>query len=159
MNRSRRHLLQALSLAPVAATMPALAGFPVVATGDRANRLLVLVFLYGGNDGFNTWVPYTDETYYRVRPTIAVPRDAVIKATDHHGFHPSLAALAPIWEAKELALLQGIGYRDGTQQHFRDLEVAFTACDGDQYYNDGWVTRAFAQRSATAPATDAVAFD
>jgi hypothetical protein len=73
----------------------------------------VLVFLYGGNDAFNTWVPYTDETYYRVRPTLAVPRDSVLKITDQHGFHPSLAALMPAWEAKDLALVQGIGYPAG----------------------------------------------
>jgi uncharacterized protein (DUF1501 family) len=30
------------------------------------------VFLYGGNDNFNTWVPFADPLYYKLRPTIAV---------------------------------------------------------------------------------------
>jgi uncharacterized protein (DUF1501 family) len=109
----RRSLLKALAAAPLAAY-----GAPSpLGEGRGEGRLLVLVFLYGGNDSYNTWVPYTDETYYRVRPTLAVPRDAVLKVTDHHGFHPSLAALMPAWQARDLALVQGIGYAQITQQH------------------------------------------
>ena len=143
----RRSLLKALAAAPLAATLPAWAA------PAQGSRLLVMVFLYGGNDGFNTWVPYTDETYYRVRPNLAVPRDAVLKITDTHGFHPSLAALLPSWQAKDLALVQGIGYAQATQQHYRDCEIAFTANDGE-IVPDGWVTRALASRvPAVAGAT------
>jgi len=146
---TRRRLLQALAAAPLAVRLPALATAP-------PSRLLVLVFLYGGNDNFNTWVPYTDRLYYRLRPNIAVPSDSVIRITDRHGFHPSLRALVPAWEARELALLQGIGYPDATQQHYRDIEMAFTACDGNEFYREGWVTRALSPSSA---GLDAVAFD
>src|SRR5687768_4751305 len=134
----RRELLKALAAAPLAASLPAWA------QPSRPERLLVLVFLYGGNDGYNTWVPYTDALYYRQRPTIAVPRDAVLKVTDAHGFHPSLAALVPAWQGGELALVQGIGYAEATQQHYRDIEIAFTAADRD-FPGEGWVSRAFAR--------------
>lgn len=150
---TRRALLKALAAAPLAWPLPsgaALAG---------PQRLVVLVYLYGGNDAYNTWVPYTDELYYRVRPTIAVPRDAVIRITDRHGFHPSLAALIPAWQAKELALVQGIGYANGTQQHFRDEETAFTGCDGTDFSTQGWITRALAARAPLGRLADAVAFD
>ena len=142
----RRSVLKALAAAPLAASVPVWAAAP-------SHRLLVLVFLYGGNDAFNTWVPYTDETYYRVRPNLAVPRDTVLKITDRHGFHPSLAALMPSWQAKDLALVQGIGYAEATQQHYRDCEIAFTAAD-ETIARDGWVTRALAARS---PVRDALA--
>lgn len=141
---TRRRLLKALAAAPIAWRMPAFAAAP------QGNRLLVLVFLYGGNDNFNTWVPYTDALYYRLRPTIAVPRDSVVRITDRQGFHPSLAALVPLWEARELALLQGIGYPDATQQHYRDCEMAFTACDEGEFLSEGWVTRALAPSRAAA---------
>jgi uncharacterized protein (DUF1501 family) len=141
---ARRRFLQALAAAPLAA------GVPAIAAPAASPRLLVLVFLYGGNDGFNTWVPYTNALYYRLRPTLAVPRDAVIRITDHHGFHPSLAPLAPIWEARELALVQGVGYPEATQQHFRDIESAFTACDGEEFSSEGWVTRALKATSSPA---------
>ena len=151
---SRRHLLRALAAAPLTAAWPSRAAAP------SSNRLLVMVFLYGGNDSYNTWVPYADDLYYRVRPNIAVPRDAVLKITERHGFHPSFAALMPSWQAKELAIVQGLGYAQGTQQHFRDIDTAFTGCDGQDYARDGWVTRALAKRASTGnPVADAIAFD
>jgi uncharacterized protein (DUF1501 family) len=151
-SRHRRRFLQALAAAPLAACVRGFAQAP-------RQRLLVMVFLYGGNDSFNTWVPYTDDLYYRVRPTLAVPRDAVLKITDRHGFHPSLAALMPAWEARDLAVVQGLGYAQATQQHFRDIEIAFTAGDGQEFYEEGWVSRALAQRTRTSEALDGVAFD
>jgi uncharacterized protein (DUF1501 family) len=152
-SKHRRRFLQALTAAPLAVSLPALA------QGPRTQRLLVMVYLYGGNDGFNTWVPYTDPLYYDLRPTLAVPRDAVLKLTDRHGLHPSLGALLPAWEAREMALLQGIGYAEGTQQHFRDIDTAFTGGDGETFYADGWVSRALAQRAGSACAmADAIAF-
>ena len=150
---SRRRALQALAAAPLAAAWPALAAAP------PSNRLLVMVFLYGGNDGYNTWIPYANDVYYRVRPNIAVPRDAVLKVTERHGFHPSFASLLPTWEAKELAIVQGIGYALGTQQHYRDEETAFTGCDGQEFTRDGWITRALAGRTRADALPDAVAFD
>ncbi len=149
---ARRRLLQALAAAPLAAAWPAVAAAPV------PNRLLVMVFLYGGNDGYNTWVPYADDLYYKLRPTIAVPRDSVLKVTERQGFHPSFASLMPSWEARELAIVQGVGYPLGTQQHFRDGDTAFTGYEGQDFSRQGWITRALAGR-AGAEALDAVAFD
>lgn len=149
---SRRRLLKALAATPFALRAPSLLA------QQPSPRLFVMVFLYGGNDGYNTWVPYTDETYYRVRPNIAVPRDSVIKVTDHHGLHPSLAPLVPAWEAREVALIQGVGYPEVTQQHYRDEEIAFTGCDND-ILRDGWVTRALAAKRRGASTPDVIAFD
>ena len=148
----RRRMLQALAAAPLALALPSGAA-PV---GPR--RLLVLVFLYGGNDAYNTWVPFTDPRYYEWRPTIAVPRDSVLKITDKHGFHPSLAALLPAWEAREMAIVQGIGYPGSTQQHFRDIEVAFTAEDG-AILTEGWASRALSRIARPGALADAIALD
>src|SRR5688572_1966241 len=149
---ARRRFLQALAAAPIAATLPAWA------QAASPNRLLVLVFLYGGNDAFNTWVPYTDRNYYAYRPNIAVARDSVIRITDHHGFHPALAPLLPAWQARELALVQGIGYPGITQQHYRDIEIAFTAED-NALLAEGWASRALARRARPGGIADALALD
>ena len=149
---SRRRLLRALAAAPLALTLPA------HAQAASAQRLLVLVYLHGGNDGYNTWVPYTDPLYYAFRPTIAVPRDSVIRITDRHGLHPALAPLLPAWAARELALVQGVGYPGITQQHYRDTEIAFTAEDVELLV-DGWAGRALARRARPGRLADAVALD
>ena len=50
------------------------------ATGKSGyQRLLILVELRGANDGLNTFIPYTDDAYYALRPTIGVKRDQVLK--------------------------------------------------------------------------------
>jgi uncharacterized protein (DUF1501 family) len=145
---TRRRLLKALAASPLALSAPSFA------SAGTPRRLLVLVFLYGGNDGFNTWVPYTSSLYYRKRPNIAVPRDAVLKITDGHGLHPAMASLLPLWEGRELAIVQGIGYPEATQQHYRDSEIAFTAAD-TEIRDEGWVTRALGPRGDAG----AIAFD
>lgn len=149
----RRDFLQTLAAVPLAASVPAFATAP-------RNRLLVLVYLHGGNDGYNTWVPYTDKLYYKLRPNIAVARDAVLKVTGTHGFHPSLAPLAPLYAQGEIAMLQGIGLPEITQQHYRDTEMAFTASDLGEFHEQGWVSRALSRRAPDPAATaEAVAFD
>jgi len=150
---TRRRLLAALAAAPLAATLPR------AFAAAQPPRLFIMVFLYGGNDGFNTIVPYANPDYYRLRPHVAVRRESVIPITASHGFNAALAPLLPAWRANELALVQGIGYSQGTQQHYRDCETAFTACDGQEYSAEGWVTRALARRAHRTSAPDVVAFD
>ena len=155
MNSSRRHFLSLASATP-------LLGLPWVhAAGQPSGAILLeLVYLKGGNDSYNTLVPFTSERYARFRPTIAIKRDQVIRVSDTHGFHPSLAALLPMWESRELALLQGIGQQEITNQHYRDAEMQFTGASLDQYLTDGWVTRALAaaDRGRMAGSLDALAF-
>lgn len=152
MNNSRRQFLS------LASSMP-LIGMPWAhaASPSPGSNLLVLIYLKGGNDSYNTVVPYANERYARFRPTIAIKRDQVIRINDSHGLHPALAPLLPLWEANELALLQGIGQQEITNQHYRDLEMQFTGASPDQYLTDGWVTRAMAPAKSSG-ALDALAF-
>ena len=161
MNPFRRQFLNYASAA-------SLGGLPWHATGAATapigtdSRLLVMVYLKGGNDSYNTLVPYADPRYAAMRPTIAIAHDQVIRITDRHGFHPAMAALMPLWEARELAIIQGVGQEQITNQHYRDLEMQFTASDIDQYYREGWLTRALlANRAAPhlpKASLDAIAF-
>ena len=149
---NRRRALQLLAAAPLAARLPAHAALP-------RQRLLVLVFLYGGNDGFNTWVPYTNSLYYRLRPNLAVPRDSVIRFTDHHGWHPQMRPLMDVWKSGELAIVQGLGYPEATQQHYRDMEIAFTAVDQEVAADEGWVGRALARAPWKPQGLAGIGFD
>jgi uncharacterized protein (DUF1501 family) len=124
------------------------------------NKLLLLVYLKGGNDAYNTYAPLNDPAYRKHRPTLAMPREQLIPFSPTHGFHPAMAPLLSSWESKDMALLQGIGQQEITNQHYRDLEMQFTASGPDQYLTEGWVTRAFtsAATPAAAGALDALAF-
>ena len=40
-----------------------------------SNRTLVVIQLFGGNDGLNTLVPAEDDAYYNLRPAVNVPKE------------------------------------------------------------------------------------
>lgn len=115
------------------------------ATAPRAayQRLLVLVELKGGNDGLNTVIPYADEDYYRLRPRLGIARDQVLQLDEFTGLHPSLKALWPLWQAREVAIVQGVGYPQPNLSHFRSIEIWDTASDSDEYREQGWLTQLF----------------
>ncbi len=148
-----------LSSTPSSASISAL----TPASAPIAQKLLILVYLKGGNDAYNTFVPHNDARYKKLRPNIALQREGLIHVSDSHGFHPALAALIPAWEAKQVALVQGIGQQEITNQHYRDLEMQFTGASPDQYFDQGWLTRALLKnpQPASIPksALDAIAFD
>ena len=165
LNTSRRHFLSLVSAAPLLG-LPWATGLEA-STGAalQTSSLLVLVYLKGGNDAYNTFVPLNDARYRKLRPTIGIARDQLIPFSATHGFNPALKSLLPLWENQEMALLQGIGQQEITNQHYRDLEMQFTGASPHQYYNDGWLTRAFMANAAHADSSrmgksplDALAF-
>jgi uncharacterized protein (DUF1501 family) len=121
-------------------------------------RLLVLVELKGGNDSLNSVVPYADGAYYALRPRIAVRRDDVLQLDERTGLHPALKPLAAVWEAKDLAIVQGVGYPQPNLSHFRSIEIWDTASKADETLGEGWLARAFAANPPPASfAADGVA--
>jgi uncharacterized protein (DUF1501 family) len=145
MNPRRRRLLGLAAAWPAAAYLSASSQVAwAVAAQGTYRRLLILIELKGGNDGLNTVVPYRDARYYALRPKLAIARDQAIALDDRAGLHPALAPLLPLWRARELAVLQGVGYPDPNLSHFRSIEIWDTASRSDEYLQDGWLTRTFA---------------
>lgn len=145
---SRRDFLSLLGAGACVALTPSLAVAGTAANDYR--RLLVLVELKGGNDGLNTIVPFADPRYAQLRPRIGLRRDELLLLDERTGAHPSLAALSPLWEGRELAIVQSVGYPQANLSHFRSIEIWDTASRSDQYLDDGWLGRAFAQSPVPA---------
>jgi uncharacterized protein (DUF1501 family) len=111
------------------------------APSQQPDRVLVVVQLSGGNDGLNTIVPFTDDLYYRLRPTLAVPKDQVLKIDDRLGFHPALAGLAKLLEAGRLSIVQGVGYPQPNRSHFESMDIWHTAQADPSRRTVGWLGR------------------
>ncbi|ULA62234.1 MAG: hypothetical protein LZF86_10094 [Nitrospira sp.] len=109
----------------------------------RWDRMLVLVELHGGNDGLNTLVPYADERYYQARPRLAISRERVLQLSLSVGLHDALEPLMGVWQGKELAIVQGVGYPDPNRSHFRSIEIWDTASASGQVLDEGWLARLF----------------
>ncbi len=56
----------------------------------EGSGVLVIVTLYGGNDGINTVIPYADNAYHDARPELAYAADEVLHLDDQLGLNPAL---------------------------------------------------------------------
>jgi uncharacterized protein (DUF1501 family) len=99
---------------------------------------LVVLQLTGGNDTLNTLIPYADPLYYDNRPNVRVNEADVLKIDDRFGFHPSMAAIKPFWDAGKMAVINGIGYPDPNYSHFRSMDIWYTA-EPSTIATDGWL--------------------
>ncbi len=99
---------------------------------------LVVLQLTGGNDALNTVIPYADGLYYDNRKTVRIAEADVLKIDDRFGFHPSMAAIKPFWDAGKMAVIAGIGYPNPNYSHFRSMDIWYTA-EPDKMTTDGWL--------------------
>jgi uncharacterized protein (DUF1501 family) len=134
----RRDFLRLATALPFMGLLPSMAS----AKGGTGQRILVLVKLAGGNDGLNTLIPHADPLYYQLRPTVAIPQHQVLDIGQGMGLNPYLQALKPLWDAGQMAWVQGIGYPQGDLSHFRSNDIWETASNASEYLNDGWLARA-----------------
>jgi uncharacterized protein (DUF1501 family) len=89
--------------------------------------ILVMVTLYGGNDGLNTVIPYQDSAYLQGRPNLGYPPNQVLPLGDGLALHPNLKGLKSLWDAKQLAVVRGVGYPNPVLSHFRGMDIWQTA--------------------------------
>ncbi len=145
---SRRTFLQAIAAGALAGSTFGTLGeqlFGAVpdawaAPAGPNDGLLVLVTLFGGNDGLNTFVPYGDATYYGLRGDVSIPASAVHVVDGVHGFHPSLPYLAALHRNGNVAAVQGVGMAEPDLSHFASSAIwmrgSFRPPDGT-----GWLGR------------------
>lgn len=148
MNLSRRDFLCSAAAFSAIGMMPRFlanaAELPAHAIrGFKDDRVLVVVQLGGGNDGLNAVVPHGDDAYYRARPLLGLKKDRLLKINDHLAFNDKLGGLMRLYDAGNLALVQGVGYPNPDRSHFRSMEIWHTASDSDEYLGHGWLGRYF----------------
>lgn len=116
----------------------------LLAAEDRplqaGTRILVLITLYGGNDGLNTVIPFTDNAYQDARPELAYAADKVIKLDDQYGLNPGMTGMANIFQDGSLAIVRGVGYPKPDRSHFRSMDI-WQSASLDNSVKTGWVGR------------------
>jgi uncharacterized protein (DUF1501 family) len=96
---------------------------PSSTSAEPGRGTLVLCTLYGGNDGLNTVIPYQDPNYLGQRGTLAYQPNEVIPLADGLALHPSLAGTKKLWDARQLAIVRGVGYPNPSFSHFRSMDI------------------------------------
>jgi uncharacterized protein (DUF1501 family) len=85
--------------------------------------ILVIVTLYGGNDGLNTVVPYTDSTYQSARSNIALSASEVLPISDGLGFNSSMPSINALYGKNNVAVVLGTSYPDPSLSHFSSMAI------------------------------------
>lgn len=107
---------------------------------DSDGTILVLVTMYGGNDGLNTVIPYSNNAYFDARPGMSYKPEQVLRLDDQLGLNPAMAGFAEMWKRDELAIVRGVGYPAPDRSHFRSMDIWQTATPSDPSPT-GWVGR------------------
>ena len=146
MNASRRFFLRngALALAGTTA-LPAFltrAVFAATTEATAQGKKLVVIFQRGAADGLNIVVPWRENNYYAMRPTIAIPQKQVLDLDGFFGLHPAMASLLPLYQQQHLAIVHATGSPDGTRSHFDAQDFMESGTPGIKSTQDGWLNRA-----------------
>src|SRR4051794_30291050 len=86
-------------------------------------RVLVLVTLYGGNDGLNTVVPADDGAYQSARADLAFKPSDLLPMADGLYLNGKLPFLKSMWDKKQVAIVRGVGYPQSNRSHFRSMDI------------------------------------
>jgi uncharacterized protein (DUF1501 family) len=117
------------SLASAATNSPLPANTPI----------LVLVTLYGGNDGLNTVVPFTDPVYESARSNIALTSAQLLPFTDALAFNSSMPSISALYGQGQVAIVQGVSYPDPSLSHFSSMAIWQSASLTG--VSSGWIGR------------------
>ncbi|WP_298531809.1 DUF1501 domain-containing protein [uncultured Algibacter sp.] len=138
----RRKFLKQSSLASSLFFVPSFVkAFEQVASSDLGFKRLVIIQLSGGNDGLNTVVPFRNDLYYKERPTLAIPKNQMIRLNDELGLHPSLTPLKRLYDNGYLSIINNVGYPNPVRSHFRSMDIWQTVTDSDKFSQSGWLGR------------------
>ncbi len=122
---------------------------------DGSRDVIVSIFLRGGGDALTLCVPHGEDSYYDLRPTLAVPRPdgggagRAIDLDGFFGFPQGMKPLMDAWRDGNLLVVHACGMPNPTRSHFdamRFMEVGMG--DAPPNLQTGWLGR---HLQATAP--------
>jgi uncharacterized protein (DUF1501 family) len=121
------------------------------AADDPNARILVSLYLDGGNDGLNTLVPLADPKYRELRTRIAIDPATTLPLNGHpeFGWHPSLTGLKTLYDAGKVAVLPAVDYANPDQSHFNSQIFWRTGVVGQTLDRTGWLGRTIDLLGAT----------
>jgi len=113
-DKQRRYFLKQLAGASMMTALSSLNGMrAALAQSNEVDdyKSLVCVFLFGGNDQWNTLVPNQNaayERYAQIRGELALPFDSLL-ALDNDALHPALQQTRQLYNDNKLAFVRNVG--------------------------------------------------
>ena len=127
---------------------------PLLSCQSVNERILVVVFLKGGNDGLNTIIPITEyDQYANLRPDIKISDsginsfielDTTLSPEAQVGIHPVGTSFKDLYDSGFARIIQGVGYPLFNLSHFKSTDLWLSGGDGTpENFNiaSGWMGR------------------
>lgn len=109
----------------------------------ETDRVLVLMFLAGGNDGLNSVVPLDSIQALNVlRPHVMLQEKDLVKLQSSEvGLHPSMAVLKDLYDESRFQIVQNVGYPEPDFSHFRSTDIWVSGSGSNEVISSGWLGR------------------
>jgi uncharacterized protein (DUF1501 family) len=134
---TRRRLLHLCAAAGLYSQTP-----PLVLAALPGEYRLAVVILRGAWDGLDVVRPYGDRSYQAMRPPGAA--DSGVEPIDLDGFfslHPALAAIHPMFKAKELSFVHAVATPYRNRSHFDGQDILEQGTATKSTESIGWLNR------------------
>ncbi len=150
---TRRYFLRGSSIAMAGMGAAPMWLARAAATEGRKNKTLVAIFLRGAADGLNIVVPFGEQRYRELRPSLAIAPPAGQNNGNGGIFGPAfdldgtfalngaLQPLKDLWDKRQLAIVEATGSPDPSRSHFDAQDYMESGCPGKSL-SDGWLNRA-----------------
>lgn len=115
--------------------------YTFAASTTEVPDVVVTLVLRGGFDGLSAVVPTDENLMRQVRGQIYIPNASLLPLDREFGLHPALKRLLPLWQAKELAIVNTIGAPTHSRSHFDEISDVAYAAYGEKDKRSGWIAR------------------
>jgi len=140
---SRRHFLKltaAVGLSAPLLSLEQIEAEAAIRPMQVGTPILVVITLYGGNDGLNTVVPVKDPIYQSSRPGIAYTEADVLPLGNDLYLNGAMSGVKSLWDQKKVAIVRGVSYPQPDRSHFTSMAIWQTA-NPNQHERSGWIGR------------------
>jgi uncharacterized protein (DUF1501 family) len=128
---------------------------------ENEDKILVIIQLFGGNDGLNTIVPADDDRYYnKYRTTLNIPKSKLTRLSNSSSYVNNALkegqneGLLGLYKNGQLGVIQGVGYPKPNLSHFRSTDIWLSgiipATDSERL-ETGWLGRYFEKTQTQEP--------
>ena len=110
----------------------------------ETDHVLVIVQMFGGNDGLNCVVPVDQyNNLATARSNILIPENKLLQLNGitQTAFNPAMEGMKQLFDEGKMHIVQGVGYPNPTFSHFRSTDIWMSASESTENVYSGWIGR------------------
>lgn len=138
---NRRDFLKLSGFASASLFVPQFLMASALPPAMNRQKKLVVIQLSGGNDGLNCIIPFRNDLYYKLRPSIGYRSSELIALSDDVGLNMQMPGIADLFFNGDVVLINNVGYPNPNRSHFRSMDIWQSGSGANTYLQTGWLGR------------------